>query len=191
MFAWSGNFQGHVCAGRFTRSCIVHTEFWRLVIQHMYTVTSMLKNRFLCSLLTSFFTRTRVTIHFCLQFFHRFTFPHLFFLFYHLSFPIFFCHNISSYKGKRLCVVQNIIKSPQSSRCGKMIHSGHSTHLQVGGENQKVGLGGPTAENEFKDFRGQKKYFPEQQKVFLLHAFFPGFLVNFQHHFCQLIWQEN
>ena len=32
MFVWSGNFQGHVCAGRFTRPCIVHTEFWRLVI---------------------------------------------------------------------------------------------------------------------------------------------------------------
>jgi hypothetical protein len=31
MFVWSGNFQGHVCAGRFTRPCIVHTEFWRLV----------------------------------------------------------------------------------------------------------------------------------------------------------------
>jgi hypothetical protein len=31
MFAWSGNFQGHVCAGRFTRPCIVHTEFWRIV----------------------------------------------------------------------------------------------------------------------------------------------------------------
>jgi hypothetical protein len=25
MFVWSGNFQGHVCAGRFTRPCIVHT----------------------------------------------------------------------------------------------------------------------------------------------------------------------
>jgi hypothetical protein len=50
-------------------------------------------------------------------------------------------------------------RKEQSSRCGKMIHSGHSTHLQVGCENQKVeGLGGPTAENEFKDFRGQKKY---------------------------------
>ena len=32
MFVWSGNFQGHVCACRFTRPCIVHTEFWRLVI---------------------------------------------------------------------------------------------------------------------------------------------------------------
>ena len=31
MFVWNGNFQGHVCAGRFTRPCIVHTEFWRLV----------------------------------------------------------------------------------------------------------------------------------------------------------------
>jgi hypothetical protein len=31
MFVWSGNFQGHACAGRFTRPCIVHTEFWRLV----------------------------------------------------------------------------------------------------------------------------------------------------------------
>jgi hypothetical protein len=30
----------------------------------------------------------------------------------------------------------------------------------------------PPAENEFKDFRMQKKYSPEQQKVFLLHAFF-------------------
>jgi hypothetical protein len=27
MFVRSGNFQGHVCAGRFTRPCIVHTEF--------------------------------------------------------------------------------------------------------------------------------------------------------------------
>ena len=61
-----------------------------------------------------------------------------------------------------------------------MIHSGHSTHLQVGGENQKVeGLGGPTAENEFKDFRGQKKYSLEQQKVFILHAFFQVFLLIF------------
>ena len=32
MFVWSGNFQGHVCAGRITRPCIVHTEFWRIVM---------------------------------------------------------------------------------------------------------------------------------------------------------------
>ena len=31
MFIWSGNFLGHVCVGRFTRPCIVHTEFWRIV----------------------------------------------------------------------------------------------------------------------------------------------------------------
>ena len=36
MFIWSGNFQGHVCAGRFTRPCIVHTEFWRLVNKKTY-----------------------------------------------------------------------------------------------------------------------------------------------------------
>jgi hypothetical protein len=35
------------------------------------------------------------------------------------------------------------------------------------------------AENEFKDFRMQKKYSPEQQKVFLLHAFFQVFLLIF------------
>ena len=37
MFVWSGNFQGHVCAGRFTRPCIVHTEFWRLVCLKILT----------------------------------------------------------------------------------------------------------------------------------------------------------
>ena len=68
--------------------------------------------------------------------------------------------------------------------------AGHSTHFQVGGENQKVegglpptpsgGVAGfPPAENKFKDFRGQKKYSPEQQKVFLLHAFFQIFLLIF------------
>jgi hypothetical protein len=67
--------------------------------------------------------------------------------------------------------------------------AGHSTHFQVGGENQKVeggvcppsgGVAGfPLAENKFKDFRGQKKYFPEQQKVLLLHAFFQIFLLIF------------
>jgi hypothetical protein len=68
--------------------------------------------------------------------------------------------------------------------------AGHSTHFQVGGENQKVDpsgvVGGKTrtrgpnpAENELKDFRGQKKYSPEQQKVFLLHVFFEVFLLIF------------
>ena len=68
--------------------------------------------------------------------------------------------------------------------------AGHSTHFQVGGENQKVDPSGVVgsktrtrgpspAENELKDFRGQKKYSPEQQKVFLLHAFFEVFLLIF------------
>jgi hypothetical protein len=47
-----------------------------------------------------------------------------------------------------------------------------------GGVGDKAPSGAP-AENEFKHFRGQKKYSPEQQKVFLLHAFFQDFLLIF------------
>jgi hypothetical protein len=45
----------------------------------------------------------------------------------------------------------------------------------VGGPGGKA----PLAENEFKDFRRQKKYSPVQQKVFLLHALFQVFLLIF------------
>ena len=69
--------------------------------------------------------------------------------------------------------------------------AGHATHFQVGGENQNVegGCRGQS-KNEFKDFRGQKKYSPEQQKVFLLHAFFQVFLLIFSFtciYFCFLV----